>query len=255
MFKKILAAICCSAALTSAALAYDPAQTSILVGTASGYPPYEFLSVDGTLTGFDIDLMEAIGQKIGKTVQWYDTGKFDSLLAAISAGKVDCAIAGISATEERAKRMLFSDLYEITNTFFLVDVDEEIANLEDLRGKIGAVQQGSAIEIYLMSIADRYGFTLKVFPSVDDCVLDIVTGRSHFSMMDIPVAKQYMALDKFQGKVKIGFNLVVTDAGKAIALPKANKILLAQINQALKELDEEGFIAAQRIKWGLDSSD
>ncbi len=251
MFKKILAAICCSAALTSAALAYDPAQTSILVGTSCTYPPYEFVDTEGKPAGFDIDLMNALGEKMGKEIEWFDTGRFDALLASVSAGKVDCAIAGMSATPERAQRMLFSDIYEESHSAFLVATGTELQSLEELKGKVGAVQQGTVEETFLMAVADQYGFTLKIFPKFDDCVLDLLTDRTDFTLMDVPAAKEYLTLEKFNGKIKIAFSQSVTGAGKAIALPKGNEALMEELNAALAALEADGTVAALREKWNI----
>lgn len=233
------------------AFAYDPKQPALTIGTSTTYPPYEFVGTDGKPAGFDIDLMEAIAVKMGKQVKWYDTGKFDALLAAVTAGKVDAAIAGMSATVERARKMLFSDIYEVSHSSILLNAKEDAANFDDLKGKVGSVQQGTVQETYLTPKAKQHGFTLKLFPKFDDCVLDILTGRTDFTMMDIPVAKKYMSMPKFSGKVKIAFTQVITGAGKAIALPLGSEALKKEIDVGLKAVTEDGTLQKLRDKWKI----
>ena len=132
-FASLFAASCAFAA-------YVPGETKkLVVGTSCTYPPYEFVSPEGKPSGFDIELMEAIGAKMGVAIEWFDTGKFDSLLAAIPTGKVDCAIAGMSATKERAKRMLFSDIYEVSHSAIVTKASLSPKNDADLKGLVGSV--------------------------------------------------------------------------------------------------------------------
>ncbi len=77
----------------------------LTVGTASGFPPYEFLDAskaEKTVIGVDMDLAKAIADKMGVKLKIEDSN-FTALLSSLTAGKVDIAIAGINATEERKK--------------------------------------------------------------------------------------------------------------------------------------------------------
>lgn len=85
----------------------------LTVGTASGFPPYEFVDAsqgDKQVIGVDMDLAKAIADKLGVKLKVEDSN-FTALLSSLSAGKVDMAISGITATEERKKSMDFSDGY------------------------------------------------------------------------------------------------------------------------------------------------
>ncbi len=232
--------------------AYVPGETKkLVVGTSCTYPPYESVDPNGKPTGFDIELMEAIGAKMGVEIEWFDTGKFDTLLAAIPTGKVDCAISGMSATAERAKRMLFSDIYEVSHSAVITKIALTPKSDADLKGLVGSVQQGTVQETALLPIKDEIGFELKLFPKFDDCMLDMVTGRTDFSLMDIPVALKYTEMPAFKGKVHIAYSKVITGAGKAIAMPLSSTVLAADINKALAALEADGTVKALREKWGI----
>ena len=105
LFVSILGASC---ALAASALDKD----TLIAGTESTYPPYESRNSAGQLEGFDIELTEIVAARLGKKVQWVDM-PFDSLIPSLMTGKIDLVAAGMSATEERAKRVNFSEPYVI----------------------------------------------------------------------------------------------------------------------------------------------
>ena len=90
----------------------------LLVGTESTYPPYEFRDDKNELKGFDIDMMEAIAEKIGKKIEWVDMD-FDNLIPALTEKKIDLVAAGMSWTPERAKVVAFAENYEVSISAFV----------------------------------------------------------------------------------------------------------------------------------------
>ena len=82
------------------------------------FPPYEY--VDGKeIVGFDIDLARAICDKLGKELEIVDMN-FDSVIAAVEAGKADFGMSGITMTEERKKTVDFSDSYHKATLFIII---------------------------------------------------------------------------------------------------------------------------------------
>jgi arginine transport system substrate-binding protein len=75
-----------------------------VVGTNSGFPPFELLDDQGNLVGFDIDLARQIADALGKKLELKDMS-FDALIVALQQGKIDCAIAGISITSRRQQEI------------------------------------------------------------------------------------------------------------------------------------------------------
>ena len=90
--------------------AYPDEKRTVAIGTNAEYAPFEYLDSNGDLTGFDIDLMNAIAKEAGFEVKWVDL-PFDSLLGSIEAGDIEAIAASIAPTEERAKSVDFSDVY------------------------------------------------------------------------------------------------------------------------------------------------
>ncbi|GAB1398933.1 basic amino acid ABC transporter substrate-binding protein [Aminivibrio sp.] len=244
--KKCILALFVLVLFSSAAFAVAAAPKVLKVGTESTYPPYEFRDEKNNLKGFDIDLMEAIAEKIGMTIEWVDM-PFDSLIPSLLAKKIDIVAAGMSATEERAKKVSFSMNYEVSMSAFLVAADNDTMKTPaDMKGKTVAVQLGTVQETYSQSLE---GVTVKSFQKFDDCVREVILGRVDATLMDIPVAKSYVEHKDFTGKIKIGFVQEITGSGKALAMNLEDKELQEKVNGALAEMDKSGELQKMRDLW------
>ncbi|NLK18995.1 MAG: transporter substrate-binding domain-containing protein [Synergistaceae bacterium] len=218
----------------------------ILAGTESTYPPYEFRDADNNLKGFDIDMVEAIAAKIGKKVEWVDM-PFDSLIPSLLAKKIDIIAAGLSATEERAKKVAFSENYEISISAFIVkDDNNALKNVDDMKGKVIAVQLGTVQETYSLTIPDAQ---VKSFQKFDDCVREVILGRADATLMDVPVTKSYVEHKDFAGKIKVAFEQEITGSGKAMAMNLGETAFVEAVNGALKELEESGELGKMKEQW------
>ena len=182
-----------SAVLVFALCSALPAVADLRVATASTYPPYEFLNEKGMLDGFDHDLMEEIGRRIGEKIQWVDTGHYDMVIPTLVTNRADVIAAGMSATPIRARRVLFSTPYVPTMACFVTAPSFTVRKLEDLKGLRGAVPVGTTQDVFLTPRAAQYGYTIKTFAKIEECMWDIVTGRSDFTLMDVPVAEKLLA--------------------------------------------------------------
>lgn len=105
---------------------YEPADIerpngTLTVATNAEFPPYEYYE-EGKVTGMDMDIMQAVCDKIGMEMQIEDMA-FDSIISAVSTGKVDIGAAGFTVTEERKKNVNFSDTYTTSKQVIIV-VDE-----------------------------------------------------------------------------------------------------------------------------------
>ena len=80
------------------------------MGTNAQFPPYEFYNDENKITGIDADFAKAIGDYLGYEVTIEDM-QFDSLIPAVSSGKIDFVMAGMTVTEERLKSVNFTDPY------------------------------------------------------------------------------------------------------------------------------------------------
>lgn len=244
--KKALLALLVLALAAGAGWANVMEKDTILVGTESTYPPYESRDANNNLVGFDIDLMEALAAKIGKKIEWVDM-PFDSLIPALISKKIDIVAAGLSATEERAKKVAFSENYEISISAFIVKADNDALKADaDMEGKLIAVQLGTVQETYSNTVP---GAEVKSFQKFDDCVREVILGRADATLMDVPVARSYVEHKDFQGKIKIAFDVEITGAGKALAMNLGEKDFIEAINGALVEMEESGELEKLKEQW------
>lgn len=218
----------------------------IVVGTEGTYPPFEFHDKTGALVGYDIDLVNAVAEKLGKKVEWVDMA-FDGLIPALMTNKIDMIAACMSVTSERSKKVDFSDPYVITYSAFITLKDnDKIKGMGDLAGKKVSVQLGTTEDLNVSAVE---GVEVKKFSKLDDAVREISLGRVDAAFMDEPVAKDYIASEQFQGKLKVAFTVELEGAPKALAINKSDKALLAAANKALKELEKDGTLASINEKW------
>ena len=249
MFRKMFAfsaltLMAASAAFAASALDKD----TLIAATESTYPPYESRNEKGELIGFDIELAEIIGRKLGKKIQWQDM-PFDALIPAVMMKKVDLVAAGLSATPERAKRVAFSAPYEISYSAFITRPDNAPKSLDDMKGKTVAVQTGTVQHTYALALGT---VEVKTYQKFDECVREVALGRVDATFMDIPAAKAYIKAPDFKGKIIMAFKQKITGADKAIALAKESTELTAAISACIEEMKKNGELQALRDKWFKD---
>ena len=134
-----------TAALCTTAFTNAVARDVLRVGTEPTFAPFEFLdSATKTYAGYDMDLIRAVADKAGYDVEIINMG-FDALIPALSSGTIDVIAAGVSITEERAKRVDFTTPYYTTGLSILVQKKNAgtLKTMKDLEGKRIAVQIGT----------------------------------------------------------------------------------------------------------------
>ncbi len=96
----------------------DRSNGTLVMATNAEFPPYE--SKDGTeVVGIDADMMQAVCDKLGYELK-IDDMAFDSIISAVSSGKADVGVAGLTVTEDRKKNVLFSDAYTTSKQVIIV---------------------------------------------------------------------------------------------------------------------------------------
>lgn len=123
------------------------ATKKLYVGTNAEFAPYEYLE-NGKMVGFDIELMDAIGEELGYEIVWSNMS-FDGLLPALQMKKIDAVIAGMSQTPERQKAVTFSMPYLLFSSdehYVIVNEESNYVKKEELNGKKIGVQIGTMQE-------------------------------------------------------------------------------------------------------------
>ncbi|PWH12062.1 MAG: amino acid ABC transporter substrate-binding protein [Anaerolineae bacterium] len=223
----------------------------IKVGTSADYPPFEFVDANGNTTGFDVELMNEIGKRLGVKVEWVDM-PFDSLIAGVQEGKIDAAIAAFNYSEDRDKVVDFSDVYYTSEDAFTV-VEGSSLTINDpaqdlLSLKLG-VQTGTTQDDWLTALVDEGKLpadNLARYDRVDQIALDLKNGRIDVMMSDAVPAE---ALAKQLGGLKVIYKGVLSSGPMNIVLPEGEADLAKAINEILAQLKAEGFIENLAIKY------
>ena len=219
-----------------------------VVGTSADNPPYEFMQ-DGEIVGFDVDLMIAIGQHLGKNIEFRNM-EFHGLLAALSSNNVDMVIAGMSVTPERQKRVTFSIPYTDARIAVLFRRDDKFKRSEDLKNKYTGAQLGTIWTLISHDMSVQYGFRTKALANNLMLVEELKNKR-----LDAVVLEESQA-EKFVTKYPELSTFSVKQYGSsfAIALPKKTE-LKKNIDHTIKQLKGNGTISALAKKWGIVSEE
>jgi polar amino acid transport system substrate-binding protein len=211
------------------------------VGSDIPYPPFE-QGKAGEYTGFDIELMEAIGEKIGRTPEFTDTS-FETIFRDVAQGKFDAAISAATITEEREKTVAFSDPYYLSEQAILVEEGSDITGLADLAGKTVGAQQGTT-GLELGKEKANAG-DLRAYPEGPEAVNALKSGVIEAVIIDAPVAQN--AVEE-AGGIEIA-EKVPTEEEYGIALAKDNTALLEEINKGLEEVIADGTYTTIYEEW------
>jgi polar amino acid transport system substrate-binding protein len=214
---------------------------ALTVGSDIPYPPFE-QGKPGNYTGFDIELMEAIAGKIGRTAEFQDTS-FETIFRDVAQGKFEAVISAATITPEREKAVAFSDPYYLSEQAILVNEGSPITGLKDLEGKTVGAQQGTT-GLELGKEKANAG-ELRPYPEGPDAVNALKSGTVEAVIIDAPVAQN--AVEK-SGGVEIA-EKVPTEESYGIAVALDNTELLEEINQGLKEVEEDGSYTKIYEKW------
>ena len=157
------------------------------IATDTTFAPFEFRDGNGDLVGIDMDLLRAIAQDQGFTVDIKSLG-FDAALQALQSNQVAGVIAGMSITDDRKKIFDFSDPYFDSGVQMAVAKNnEDIKTYADLKGKTVTAKRGSEGETFANSIKDEYGFKVKALADSATMYDDVKAGNSVAVFDDYPV--------------------------------------------------------------------
>lgn len=216
---------------------------TLTVATEPAFPPFEFQGDDGELQGFDIDLMNAIGETAGLEIQ-FESLPFDGIIPALQAGTVDAAISGMTITEERLQTVDFSRPYIKAGLAIAVkEENTEVTSLEDLQDKKIAVQIGTT---GASQAAEIPGADISTFDSAPLALQELANGNVDAVINDAPVTLDAIASGNIDGLKVVGELLTTEYYG--IALPKDSENV-AIINDALMTMMEDGTYAEIYQKW------
>jgi len=204
----------------------------LLVGTDTPFPPFE-IGQPPDISGYDIEVMEAIAEKAGIEATFQDTG-FDTIFRDVQQGLFDTAAAASTITPERQQQVNFTDPYYEAQQALLVPTDSDIATVDDLGGAIVGAQDGTTGETFANDETDAG--EVRGFPEGPDAVSALTTGQVDAVIIDQPVAVD--AIEQQEG-----FEIaeeIPTNELYGFAVSKDNTALIDAMNSALEEIKTDG---------------
>lgn len=212
---------------------------TLVLGTSADYPPFEFhLEVDGkdTIVGFDIDIAQKIADSIGVKLEILDM-KFDGLLPALTAGKIDLIVSGMTPTDERKQSVDFSIVYyEARQTMLVLSKDAaDLNTIEAFDGKTLGVQKATIQEELAKTVFTNS--KAKAIDKIPNLILEIKTGKVDGLIIAEPVGKQYANAndDLALNGIDLG-----SEGGSAVAVQKDSGDFLDAINAAIQDMLDSG---------------
>lgn len=216
------------------------------VGTEPTFAPFEFADEndENKYVGFDMDLIRAIGKQMGYDVEIVNMG-FDSLIPALDSGNIDVAVSGITITDERQKKVLFtSPYYDSGLTIVVLNDNDEIKDFDDLEGKPIAAQIGTTGSLEANRIKNAL---VKEFNSNNECYLELKNKGVVAVINDRPVNDYFLSNGGDEYAKSVGVPRNAESYG--IAAAQKNTELVKQIDEALEALKKNGEYDKIYEKW------
>jgi polar amino acid transport system substrate-binding protein len=214
--------------------------TKIKIATEGAYPPFNTIGPDGKLSGFDVDIADALCAQMKADCELI-AQDWDGMIPALQAGKFDAIIASMSITEERKKQVDFTDKYYTTPLSLVVLNDSGLTATDPaaLAGKAVGAQAATTQADYASEHYAKAGADVKLYPTQEEAVADLQSGRTDAVISDKFVLMDWLTKD---GKdcCKLVGDIAGTQTEAGITLRKGEEALREKFNAALAAIRKDG---------------
>ena len=211
----------------------------IRFGVDPNYAPFAYKDSTGTLTGFEVEIGNAICAHLNARCQWVETD-FDGLVPSLNSGKIDAILASMTVTVERQRVIDFSSEVFSSPTSMVFRAGTELG-----KGKAVGYLQGSTQEAYARQVLAKQGMRIVAYPDQEQVYADLVAGRLQASLQDAQQAQNGF-LRSPQGAGFVMGPLIESElmpSKSAIGLAKGNLALKASLDKGLAALHADGTYA------------
>ena len=208
----------------------------LVVGMELAYPPFEMSDTQGKPTGVSVDLAEALADSLGKELV-VENIPFDGLIPALKTGKIDLIISSMTATEERAKSIDFSEPYLKTGLCLLVGKNSKVRSATDLDSPTTTVAVKQATTGHNYARENLRNAKVLMLDKEDACVLEVVQRKADAFIYDqMSVFKHWLRNQETTRAILQPFQ----QESWAIGIRKGNDELRQKVNAFLKTFREQG---------------
>lgn len=224
----------------------------LIIGTAAGYAPFASINEQGVFEGFDIDVANALADKLGKNIVLQDFGSMTALMLALDQGKIDAIIWGVTITDARLKKYAMVHYYgETIDTYPLVfwnSIPAGVTTLDDMAGLTVCVEPSSS----QYAVIEQYPqITVLPVDKVDDALLNIQYGKADAALLESAIAY------KFKNKCPQIHILDVPlaphdrEQGVGIVMRRNDAALIKQVTDVIAVLKSDKTIQDYATRWGI----
>lgn len=220
-------------------LARIQAKGEITVAMEGTWAPWTYHDEDNNLVGFDVEVAQAIADKLGVKVNFVE-GEWDGLFAGLESGRYDLVVNGVDVTDDRKEKYDFTEPYAYIRTALIVkDDNEDIKSFEDLKGRTTA----NSIDSTYMLLAEQYGATVSGVDSLDETMQMVLSGRVDATLNAEVSFYDYASVHP-EAPLKVA---ALTEDANLVAIPvqkgEDSATLLDALNKAIEELRADGTLA------------
>ncbi|WP_380181370.1 transporter substrate-binding domain-containing protein [Kalamiella sp. sgz302252] len=233
--------------VAASALASGP----VRFAASATYPPFVYLNAGHQMVGFDIDLANALCEKLRRQCL-FTNNDFDRLLPSLKFNRYDAVISGLDITEERQEVASFTRPY-LDSSAMAIAVKNHYVSFEQLRGKRVGVANATTLQSWLQ--ATWPDIVTVTYDSYQNALLDIRNARLDAIFGETP---SMLAMLKANPQLaRVGEPIKENryfGAGLGIAVRKGDDALLNQLNEALQSLESDGTLQKLKLRWFGDAA-
>jgi polar amino acid transport system substrate-binding protein len=224
----------------------------VIVGLDDTFVPMGFQDDQGDIVGFDVDMAKAVFDLTGTKVK-FQAIDWSMKETELANGTIDMIWNGYTKTEEREKKVLFTDTYMENKQVLVTKKDSNITSFEEMNDKVVGAQEGSSgydtfnkqPEVLKDIVTDNEA---TLYASFNEAFIDLENGRIDGLLIDRVYAEYYLT----QTEKTANFNVIESPfkaENFAVGVRKDDQALADKINDALKELQDNGKFAEISKKW------
>lgn len=208
----------------------------LVVGTEGTYPPFTFHDESGKLTGYDVEVIRAVADKLGMTVEFKET-QWDGMLSGLDAKRFDVVVNQVSlTTPERQAKYNKSEPYSWSSAVLVAPENITFNAWEDIKGKKSA----QSLTSNYSEMAQKFGATIVAVDGLAQAVELVKTGRADLTINDNLAVLDYLKTKPNSG---LAIKLHAPDAdkrGAGVIFRKDESVAVEKVNEAMKQLQADG---------------
>ncbi len=220
-------------------------------GLDFGVVPFGMIDASGNKVGFSIDLAELIAERLGRPGSEVIDQEFSGMFPALFAGKFEFIITPMFITKERAEQMLYTEPYFAADAAFVIRNDATMNGLEDLRGKVLAVNNGTQHDRWAQANAEKYGFEIHRYSNVTETIQAVATGRAFATANQSPTMIYAASQNR---RVKVGY-VDRTGDNFGLAFRKDDVEGRNKVEDILECMKLDGTLKELYVKWFKEDPD